>query len=271
MSALTLRSATEHYQRQQRITARTLEGARAVRFDTLDRLVAVVVAGQLAAATDAANAVPEMLVEQGIDPDRFATPTPQTLAGWASMGLPLRGVLDRTRRAEVEPFAFDRLVISTLQDTARQASVTVSAVTPATTTYVRMLNTPSCSRCILLAGKKYRHNMGFRRHPQCDCRHVPTTEEDGDDLAFDPVGYFDSLPEDEQNRIFTKGAAEMIRAADPDDRQYVMGRVVNTRWMPRQTSAQLARARRLPEELVRQADGNRAELLRLMRRNRYVR
>ena len=137
--------------------------------------------------------------------------------------------------------------------------------------YVRMLNPPSCSRCAILAGRFYLWNEGFERHPLCDCTHVPTTLENGDDVTFDAVSYFDSLPTEEQDRIFTKHAAELIRNADPADRQYVMGRVVNTRWMPRSTAAQDRRARLLPEDIVRRADGDRAELLRLMKRYRYLR
>src|SRR5690606_23965723 len=33
--------------------------------------------------------------------------------------------------------------------------------------YVRMLTPPSCSRCTVLAGRWYRKNAGFARHPGC--------------------------------------------------------------------------------------------------------
>lgn len=51
--------------------------------------------------------------------------------------------------------------------------------------YYRMLRPPSCARCAILAGRHYRYNQGFRRHPRCDCVHIPTRESD-DGLEFDP-------------------------------------------------------------------------------------
>lgn len=267
----TLLAAREHYLAQQRITSRAVVAARRLRFDSLPRLTAVVAGFQAAAAVEGARSVPESLVEQDIDPDTFAAPDARTLAGWTSYGLPLAPLLDKARLPDVEGFRFDRLIASQVQDAGRQGSALQMAVTPAATAYVRQVNPPSCSRCIILAGKKFHKNEGFRRHPLCDCVHVPTTLEDGDDVTFDAVSYFDSLPVEEQDRIFTKHAAELIRTAPADKRQYVMGRAVNTRWAPRSTSAQDRRARLLPEEITRQANGNRDELLRLMKRHRYLR
>lgn len=267
----TLQSAREHYEAQQRIVAGAVLMARRLRFDPLPRLTAVVAGFQAAAAVEGARSVPEALVEQGIDADTFATPDARTLAGWTSYGLPLAPLLDRARGPEIDGFRFDRLVASQVQDAGRQGAALQMAVTPTVTAYVRQVNPPSCSRCIVLAGKKFAKNDGFQRHPLCDCTHVPTTREDGDDVTFDAVSYFDSLPTEEQDRIFTKHAAELIRAAPADKRQYVMGRAVNTRWTPRSSSAQDRRARLLPEEITRRAGGNRDELLRLMKRHRYLR
>lgn len=266
----TLQSAREHYEAQQRIVAGAVLTARRLRFDSLPRLTAVVAGFQAAAAVEGARSVPEALVEQGIDTDRFAEPDARTLAGWTSYGLPLAPLLEKVRMPQVEGLRFDRLVASQVQDAGRQGAALQMAVTPTVTTYVRQLNPPSCSRCIVLAGKKFTKNEGFQRHPLCDCTHVPTTQEIGDDVTFDAVSYFDSLPVEEQDRIFTKHAAELIRTAPDDKRQYVMGRAVNTRWAPRATSAQNQRARLLPEEITRQANGNRGELLRLMKRHRYI-
>ena len=63
-----LDSAVEHYARQARITALGLIAARRARDQgDMDRLLAVVVGAQLAAASEAADAVPVMLEEQGVD------------------------------------------------------------------------------------------------------------------------------------------------------------------------------------------------------------
>lgn len=101
-------------------------------------------------------------------------------------------------------------VKTAVADAGRQAAG-VDNFARAKTGYVRMLNPPSCSRCALLAGKFYRHNAGFRRHPRCDCIHIPTQENAGEDLRTDPYAYFESLSADEQDKAFTKAGAQAIR------------------------------------------------------------
>lgn len=88
--------------------------------------------------------------------------------------------------------------------------------------YQRALTLPSCSRCIILAGRLYRMEQPFQRHPRCDCRHLPVGES-GEIEETDPLELFASLSEREQDRIFTKGGAEAIRnGAD-------MNQIVNAR------------------------------------------
>src|SRR5665647_1979159 len=82
---------------------------------------------------------------------------------------------------------------------------------------------PTCSRCVVLAGKWYRKNQGFARHPGCDCRHIPSSESVAGDLTVSPQAYFDSLSKAEQDRIFTNAGAEAIR----NDAN--IGQVVNAR------------------------------------------
>lgn len=53
--------------------------------------------------------------------------------------------------------------------------------------YVRMLQLPSCPRCAVQAGKWFRWNKGFERHPGCDCVHVPAAESRVGDLRVDPL------------------------------------------------------------------------------------
>lgn len=82
--------------------------------------------------------------------------------------------------------------------------------------YTRMLNPPSCSRCVVLAGKFYRWNEGFRRHPRCDCVHVQTQASStqaarSEGLVDDPYDYFHSLSEADQDRVFGQGYAASIR------------------------------------------------------------
>lgn len=66
--------------------------------------------------------------------------------------------------------------------------------------YVRMLNPPSCGRCIILAGVIYSSREAFERHPDCDCIHVPAAENIAGDLRTNPRTYLDSLDDDELAR-----------------------------------------------------------------------
>jgi hypothetical protein len=104
-----------------------------------------------------------------------------------------------------------RIVGTQVADAGRAGeSVSITART-AIDGYVRMLVPPSCSRCAILAGKFYRWNAGFDRHPMCDCRHVPSSEGRADDLTTSPRAYFDSLNAAEQSRYFTESGAQAIR------------------------------------------------------------
>jgi hypothetical protein len=77
--------------------------------------------------------------------------------------------------------------------------------------YVRMLTLPSCGRCVVLAGRFYRWNAGFLRHPRCDCRHVPSSENVAGDLRTDAYEAFNSYTPAQQDKHFGKGGAQAIR------------------------------------------------------------
>jgi hypothetical protein len=87
--------------------------------------------------------------------------------------------------------------------------------------YVRMVSAGACGRCIILAGKVYRHQADFLRHPGCLCTSVPIQEYRNDDVRVDPRAMFDSMSEEEQDRSFGAANAQAIR--DGAD----MNRVVN--------------------------------------------
>lgn len=165
---------------------------------------------QLVAARDAVSSVPLMLDEQGIGTSAVGDVAPASLAGVASDGRPLGTLFEQASTS----WAFDLMVATQLQDVARAAASVRIAATPDASGYIRMLNPPSCSRCTVLAGRFYRWNKGFDRHPRCDCRHVPTSDaqmarEMG--LIDNPNEYFHQLPTAEQDRIFTKAGAQAIR------------------------------------------------------------
>jgi len=136
--------------------------------------------------------------------------------------------------------------------------------------YVRMLNPPSCSRCAILAGRWYRWNSGFQRHPSCDCVHIPAAESVAGDLVVSPKAYFNSLSEADQNRIFTNAGAQAIRdGADP-------ARVVNARRGMytaggRTLTTERAKGgiRPMPEQLYRDA-ATREQAIALLRRFGFI-
>lgn len=87
-----------------------------------------------------------------------------------------------------------------LSDTGRAAEK-VAGGARRVKTWTRMLNPPSCGRCVILAGMASRQQDAFDRHPGCDCRNVPSTEDTGDDARTDPHAYLSGLSEAEQDRL----------------------------------------------------------------------
>lgn len=159
---------------------------------------------------------------------------PLNFAGIASDGRDLesllRGAVVKVREAQrgglSDEVAKDRgrnwleLVLNTQVADAARAAESVSLVvaapeTPAgkkvTIGWVRMLTPPSCSRCAVLAGRFYKWNRGFERHPNCDCRHIPTTLAGSNEILTNPMVYFNSLTAAEQDYYFGRSQAQAIR------------------------------------------------------------
>jgi hypothetical protein len=203
----------------------------------LPELMHAVTVGQLAAARMTDPYVDRVLKEQNLDMDGPEV-NARAFAGIASDGRPLGSLLAspmvdtqiRLRRGEgLERsmrsglFSLERIVRTQIQDAGRAADGVAAVARKSVTGYYRYLTPPSCSRCAVLAGRFYKVNAGFLRHPRCDCVHVPGTKVSGDEVARDPRAYFESLSKEQQNRIFTNAGAEAIR--DGAD----IGQVVNAR------------------------------------------
>lgn len=201
-----LNSALEHYQRQQRLTAAALVAARRRSWHDAQGVASVIAAFQVLAAEDSAASIGPMLAEQDLPDEPLAQVAPRSVAGVASDGRSLVGLLEQA----VSPDALGLMVVTQVQDAARTIGAIGVGIRPHMG-YVRMLNPPSCSRCAVLAGKFYKWNDGFLRHPRCDCRHIPSHEALAGDLTTNPDDYFHSLSPAEQDHIFTKGGAESIR------------------------------------------------------------
>lgn len=200
--------------------------------ERLPEAVSIVTATQLSAAEDGTEYMAAALAAQSLDvrgpqvvPRAFAgvayplTPDAPAFDLAGTLSAPaftaLRGIrggltLDRAMGGGLN----DLLLRSQVQvaDAARNSGAVVMASRQKPAGWVRMLNPPSCSRCTLLAGKWFRYNQGFARHPGCDCRHIPSAESSaGEVVTTDPYKYFSSLPGPEQDRLFTKAGAKAIR------------------------------------------------------------
>lgn len=223
-----LASASEAYATQAQITAAAVAAARAVRPQTPEKIAATLAAYQLLAARQGAASIAPVLAEQGVSAAASASVVASALAGYTSAGAPLSTMFETFETAA----QLGMLAASAVQDAGRNGAFLGMAVRPSVTGYVRMLNPPSCSRCVVLAGKFFALNAGFERHPLCDCRHIPVGE-NSRDLTTNPSDYFWSLSPEEQDRIFTIAGARAIR--DGAD----ISQVVNARRKGAMRKAQL--------------------------------
>lgn len=250
----------------------------------------------------------DLAAVQGVTPSGLQL-APEALSGLASDGRPLESLM-------YQPIIlFKRLLAAgvTPDEAMRQATahLTMIAATQAADAgrggitagvtankewvmYVRVVNLPACSRCIILAGRTYAWSTGFARHPRCDCTMIAYRE--GDAVPPSPKVLFESMTPEEQDRRFGKAGAEAVRlGAD-------MGQIVNAR-RGMDTAAggrrvttegttvrgvagrKLGNFKRLkderyrrstvprpmPEQILRDAGGDRDEAVRLLKRFGYLR
>lgn len=201
MSLLT--RARDFYRQQARIAAAAAIAARnQVQADPQDAAGLARVIGQYQFVS-ASRAALTMATEAGRQP--FTQPI--AFVGRTATGFPMvnsaQVVLDDLAR-QIEEAAgilgaqmlakVDRLAMSEVADAGRQAASIEIVSEPLWTNYVRVLNPPSCPRCAVLAGRIYRDNDGFLRHPQCDCQHWPVESWDqahDEGLVFSAKDAFD--------------------------------------------------------------------------------
>lgn len=263
-------------------------------FRRIPRAMAVIRGAQRQAARTADDYVSEALRTQGGDPGFDGEIQPDAFARSASDGREMDQLLlspliatstarkkgASVAKARAAGLANLNMITKTQVQDAGRAADSVAITARPNTGYVRVVNPPACSRCVLLAGRFYKFNDGFLRHPNCDCQHVPSHGEDGlEQTGFmDPREYFDSLTEDEQNKTFTEDGAQAIR--DGAD----ISQVVNARrgmQVGGYTTAgkgrgalartRLARGqRRMMPERIYQITNSRAEAIEMLRLHGYI-
>jgi len=241
-------AAASYYAQQQQISAATVSSARklfgrvtedfdASYADVKPGLLRLVQRGRAAAASSSLDYTPALLRETGQDAAPHGLVSTARLLDAAPDGRSMSTLLDwppihakiAVARGETPQAALlaaekrlTRTLLTVMADTGRDVVAADIAQRPAITGYTRMLNPPSCNRCIILAGKWFRWNEGFLRHPRCDCRHIPASEDVAGDLRTDPYAYFKSLDPEQQEKVFGRIEARAIReGAD-------IYRVVNT-------------------------------------------
>lgn len=253
--------------------------------------LATLVTSQATAAAAAGIYVEDCLEKQKLFMEAEGRVVSTALSGVASDGRNLANLLYRPavttllsiqqgapvpRAMAAGTMALDIITRTQVADAGRAGESIAIVARPKVQGFIRMLSQPSCSRCVILAGRWYRWNAGFRRHPRCDCRSIPAQENTAGDLTTDPKKAFEAMPAAEQERVFGKADAEAIR--DGAD----INKVVNARrgmetatvfGRPTQITREGAGrgpVRLMPEQILRDAKGNRGEAIRLLRQHGYI-
>lgn len=188
---MTLRAAEEHYAQQAALAALVARrvGQLWSRVPASDvnvwrslgpQALSLVSAGQLAAATAAGGYVAAALEEQGADIDAEAQVRPAGFVGMPNpeppadlIDLPRIQVLQAIGQGATAAAALvtagrrlQTYATTLVQDASRQADSVATFARPRVG-WVRMVNPPCCERCAILAGRWFKGNAGFQRHPRC--------------------------------------------------------------------------------------------------------
>lgn len=204
----------------------------------IPELTVVTAGAQMGAARQADDYTTEMLDEQDIDSDAVARVDPSGFAGQASDARGLASLLanpvivtllsiqdgmDVARALGVGRANLDMLVRTQVADAGRLADQASLTTRPACTGYTRLAVGGSCSRCLLLSGKHYSYSQGFKRHPRCDCIHVPANDTRGVRIKSPEARYAEMSRAERTRAGFTK--ADQAALAEGAD----LGQVVNAR------------------------------------------
>jgi hypothetical protein len=153
----------------------------------LPQAVVALSTSQATAAASAGVYVDDVLDGYG-GGDSAGRISPARFAGIASDGRPLASLLNQPaitaltqigqgaspgRGLASGRFVLDMMARTQVADAGRVADGVAIAARPKLTGYVRMVVGKTCSRCLILAGRRYRWSTGFQRHPRLPMR-LPT-------------------------------------------------------------------------------------------------
>jgi len=250
----------------------------------LPQALVLLSAAQMTAASAADLYVTDAATDQQAQAEPAGLVEPGAFGGIASDGRPLASLLYQPAIAALQQiaggvsparamtaggFTLDLIGRTQVADAGRTADGVALASRPQLAGYVRVVVGKTCSRCLILAGKRYRWNAGFRRHPRCDCRHVPVAELRQAEVVS-PRKAFDGLSHAEQDATFGKAGAQAIRDGAE------MSQVVNARRGIYTADGRLftreaagRRPRVMPEQIFRDAR-DRDDAVRLLRQHGYI-
>lgn len=253
------------------------------------QLAVALAAAQLAAAQQADPYLTTVLAAQDAGVAAEYAVAAGALAGVASDGRDLAALLYQPAIAaltavrdgapapsalRVAAAGLDAIVRTQVADAGRVADQ-VALVARGVDGYVRLAVGATCSRCIVLAGRWYPWSAGFARHPNCDCVHIPASAAEAAGFVQSPRTIYDSLTPEERSAAGWSRAEQQAIADGADISAvtnvhrggvYVAGgrrftREGGTRRRPRIT----------PEQIYRDAGGDRDEAIRLLRLHGYIR
>lgn len=190
-----------------------------------------------------------------------------------------------------------RFVSTQINDAGRTATSVAMAAESKCVSYVRVVRAPACARCIILAGRQYSYSEGFKRHPGCDCGMEPMSDKQWR-ASSGPDDLFKAMsPEERRKRFGAAGADAIEKGADISQvvnvrREDAMtttdtGKKVTTEGVTRRgiggkaldsgfekvEGKRLERAkesRLMPEQILKQADGNRDLQIALLKKHGYI-
>ncbi|MFJ4907715.1 hypothetical protein ACIQCR_24630 [Streptomyces sp. NPDC093249] len=268
----------------------------------LARVLAVVSGGQLAAAR-ATDPWLYALLEPTGEEDTAGTLVAEMFAGVTGAGAPLAEALlapmwttlaELSRNVPVThamargSAVLDIVARTAIADAGRAADSVGMAARPAVTSYVRVVESGACNRCIVLAGLESSVSTAFARHPRCHCGMEPVTREHRPE-PVDAKDVFDTMTAAEKKRTFGEAAvkaiedgadiAQVVNARRGMSSAVVYGQKILTtpagttrRGIAGQRAARTrgGQPRLMPEEIYRQADGDRDHAVRLLRLHGYI-
>ncbi|MFI8830540.1 hypothetical protein ACIGPN_05880 [Streptomyces afghaniensis] len=230
---------------------------------------------------------PEAANAPEIDPEQYARQTPDGrdamkliyAAAPRSISAQRRGMGARAAMARGAAF-LDMIVRTVVSDTGRQADQAAMVANRNVRAYVRVVELPACSRCLILAGREYGVSSGFLRHPRCDCTMEPVTRKNRP-TPLDAESLFENMSPAQRRKVFGEAGTQaiedgarissVVNARKSMDQVEMFGRTVQVTYVGTGPRNRKRPPRLMPEEIYRQANGDRDTAIRLLYKNGYLR